>query len=136
RRRPACARGRLGARAAWGDGRDRRRAPAAARGRMAASREAGARRDGAARARRERRRERRRVGQAAGAAAAHATSDGELVTAVRVGFLSTARINDLLLADARGLDDVEVAAVASRDLARAEAYAADRGIERAHGTYG
>ena len=57
------------------------------------------------------------------------------MTAVRVGFLSTARINDLLLADARGLDDVEVVAVASRDLARAEAYAAERGIERAYGSY-
>ena len=56
-------------------------------------------------------------------------------TAVRWGFLSTAKINDLVLAGARESDDVEVVAVASRDQGRAEEYARERGIERAHGSY-
>ena len=51
------------------------------------------------------------------------------------GLLSTARINDALLAGAALSDRVRVAAVASRDLARAEAYARERGIERAYGSY-
>lgn len=54
---------------------------------------------------------------------------------VRFGFLSTARINDLVLAGARASQRVEVVAVASRDRARAEAYARQRGIPRAHGSY-
>jgi D-xylose 1-dehydrogenase (NADP+, D-xylono-1,5-lactone-forming) len=55
--------------------------------------------------------------------------------AVRWGFLSTARINRLLLEGARLSDRVEVVAVASRDAARARAYADEHGIERAHGSY-
>jgi predicted dehydrogenase len=51
------------------------------------------------------------------------------------GFLSTANINDKVLAGARESDRVRVAAVASRDRERAEAYARERGIERAYGTY-
>jgi xylose dehydrogenase (NAD/NADP) len=51
------------------------------------------------------------------------------------GLLSTARINDALLAGAALSDRVRVAAVASRDLARAEGYARERGIERAYGSY-
>ncbi|HET8653118.1 MAG TPA: Gfo/Idh/MocA family oxidoreductase [Gaiellaceae bacterium] len=54
---------------------------------------------------------------------------------VRLGVLSTARINRLVLAGARASDRVEVAAVASRDRARADAYAAEHGIERAYGSY-
>jgi predicted dehydrogenase len=54
---------------------------------------------------------------------------------VRFGVISTARINRLLLAGARESDRVEVVAVASRDLARAEDYAREHGIERAHGSY-
>jgi D-xylose 1-dehydrogenase (NADP+, D-xylono-1,5-lactone-forming) len=54
---------------------------------------------------------------------------------IRFGILSTARINRLVLAGARESDRVEVAAVASRDLARAEAYAREQGIERAYGSY-
>jgi xylose dehydrogenase (NAD/NADP) len=57
------------------------------------------------------------------------------VEAVKWGFLSTARINDHLLPGARESDRVDVVAVASRDAARAEAYAAERGIERAYGSY-
>jgi xylose dehydrogenase (NAD/NADP) len=53
----------------------------------------------------------------------------------RFGILSTARINRLVLAGARKSDRVEVVAVASRDQARAEAYAREQGIERAHGSY-
>jgi D-xylose 1-dehydrogenase (NADP+, D-xylono-1,5-lactone-forming) len=53
----------------------------------------------------------------------------------RFGILSTARINLKLLAGARRSDRVEVVAVASRDQARAEAYAREQGIERAHGSY-
>ena len=49
--------------------------------------------------------------------------------------LSTASINDDVLAGARLSDRVHVAAVASRDPARAADYAAERGIERAYGSY-
>jgi xylose dehydrogenase (NAD/NADP) len=51
------------------------------------------------------------------------------------GFLSTANINDKLLAGAAESDRVHVIAVASRDAARAQAYARERGIERAYGSY-
>ena len=54
---------------------------------------------------------------------------------VRIGLLTTARINDAILDGARRGDAAEVVAVGSRDLARAEAYARERGIERAHGSY-
>jgi D-xylose 1-dehydrogenase (NADP+, D-xylono-1,5-lactone-forming) len=54
---------------------------------------------------------------------------------VRFGFLSTARINENLLAGARPSNLVDVAAVASRDRARAEAYAREHSIERAYGSY-
>jgi predicted dehydrogenase len=54
---------------------------------------------------------------------------------VRFGILSTARINRLVLAGARESDQVEIAAVASRDLGRAQAYAREQGIERAYGSY-
>ena len=55
--------------------------------------------------------------------------------ALRWGLLSTARINTAILAAARTADDVDVAAVGSRDLARAEAYAREHGIQAAHGSY-
>ena len=54
---------------------------------------------------------------------------------LRVGILSTAKINDAILTGARGSAGAEVVAVASRDRGRAEAYAAEKGIPRAHGTY-
>jgi D-xylose 1-dehydrogenase (NADP+, D-xylono-1,5-lactone-forming) len=54
---------------------------------------------------------------------------------IRVGLLSTARIDDEIVAAAAACDEVEVVAVASREPARAEAYAASRGIPRAHASY-
>ncbi len=57
------------------------------------------------------------------------------MAATRWGILSTARINRLVLAGAREADGVEIAAVASRDGARAEEYAREHGIARAHGSY-
>jgi xylose dehydrogenase (NAD/NADP) len=54
---------------------------------------------------------------------------------VRWGILSTARINRLLLAGARKSERVQVAAVASRDGARARAFADEHDLERAHGSY-
>jgi predicted dehydrogenase len=54
---------------------------------------------------------------------------------VKWGILSTAKINDLFLAGARESPEVEVVAVASRERARAESYAREYGIERAHGSY-
>ena len=54
---------------------------------------------------------------------------------VRLGLLSTARINDEILDGAAPSDAVEVVAVGSRDRARAEKYAAQKGIPRAHGSY-
>ncbi len=54
---------------------------------------------------------------------------------VNWGILSTARINGLFLAGARQSPEVEIVAVASRDASRAEGYAQEQGIERAHGSY-
>jgi D-xylose 1-dehydrogenase (NADP+, D-xylono-1,5-lactone-forming) len=54
---------------------------------------------------------------------------------VRLGLLSTARINGEILRAAAETTAVEVVAVASRDKDRAEAYAAEVGLERAHGSY-
>jgi D-xylose 1-dehydrogenase (NADP+, D-xylono-1,5-lactone-forming) len=51
------------------------------------------------------------------------------------GIISTAHINRLVLAGARESDRVDVVAVASRDRARAEAYAREHGLERAYGSY-
>ena len=52
---------------------------------------------------------------------------------MRLGLLSTANINRALLgAEPEG---VEIAAVASRDGARAQAYAQEHGIARSHGSY-
>jgi D-xylose 1-dehydrogenase (NADP+, D-xylono-1,5-lactone-forming) len=51
------------------------------------------------------------------------------------GILSTARINELVLAGARASDRIDVVAVASRDQARAEVYAREHGIPSAHGSY-
>jgi D-xylose 1-dehydrogenase (NADP+, D-xylono-1,5-lactone-forming) len=55
--------------------------------------------------------------------------------AVKWGILSTADINNKLLAGAAESDDVEVVAVGSRDLQRAEAFAGRWGIPRAYGSY-
>ena len=52
---------------------------------------------------------------------------------MRLGLMSTANINDALLGATP--DGVEIAAVASRDGAKAQAYAAEHGIARAHGSY-
>jgi xylose dehydrogenase (NAD/NADP) len=54
---------------------------------------------------------------------------------VRLGLLSTADINRKLLGGARVAEGVEVVAVASRERERAEAFAAEHGIGRAHGSY-
>ena len=51
------------------------------------------------------------------------------------GLLSTARINREILAGAEGSDSTAVVAVASRDSARAAAYAREHGIERSYGSY-
>jgi D-xylose 1-dehydrogenase (NADP+, D-xylono-1,5-lactone-forming) len=53
----------------------------------------------------------------------------------RLGLLSTARINGEILAAAARTDTVVISAVASRELERAEAYAREHGIPRAHGSY-
>jgi len=52
-----------------------------------------------------------------------------------IGLLSTANINSEILAGAAESDHVRVVAVGSRDRAKAEAYAAEHGLERAHGSY-
>lgn len=51
---------------------------------------------------------------------------------LRWGILSTANITDALLGSG---SDQEFVAVASRDAARAQAWAAERGIERSYGSY-
>jgi predicted dehydrogenase len=57
------------------------------------------------------------------------------VQPVRWGILSTAKINQLVLAGARQSERVAVVAVASREQRRAEDYAREHDIERAHGSY-
>jgi D-xylose 1-dehydrogenase (NADP+, D-xylono-1,5-lactone-forming) len=52
---------------------------------------------------------------------------------MRLGLMSTANINDALLEATP--DGVEIAAVASREGAKAQAYATEHGIARAHGSY-
>jgi D-xylose 1-dehydrogenase (NADP+, D-xylono-1,5-lactone-forming) len=54
---------------------------------------------------------------------------------MRLGLLSTARINELLVAGARETSDVEVVAIGSRDRARAEAQAEQLGVPRSYGSY-
>jgi xylose dehydrogenase (NAD/NADP) len=54
---------------------------------------------------------------------------------LRVGLLSTARINAKLAAGARASTRARVVAIASRERARAEAQARELEIERAHGSY-
>ena len=54
---------------------------------------------------------------------------------VRWGLLSTARINDAILDGAAQSARTDVVAVASRDQDRADVYAREHGIERAHGSY-
>ena len=54
---------------------------------------------------------------------------------VRWGILSTADINNKLLAGAAESPDVEVVAVGSRELARAEQFAQRHGILQAYGSY-
>jgi predicted dehydrogenase len=54
---------------------------------------------------------------------------------MRFGILSTANINRVLLPAAAASELVEITAVASRDGARAERYAAEHGIERAYASY-
>jgi xylose dehydrogenase (NAD/NADP) len=53
----------------------------------------------------------------------------------RWGLLSTANINDAILEGIRRSELAEVVAVSSRDPGRAESYARERGIGRAHGSY-
>lgn len=53
----------------------------------------------------------------------------------RFALLSTAAINEAVLGGARDSDLVEIVAVGSRDRGRAEAYARERGLARAHGSY-
>jgi len=54
---------------------------------------------------------------------------------MRLGLLSTARINELLVAGARRTSGVEVVAIGSRDRDRAEAQAQALGVPRVHGSY-
>lgn len=54
---------------------------------------------------------------------------------VRWGILSTAHINRLVIPPAHASEKVDLIAVASRDQARADAYAQEWGIERSYGTY-
>jgi len=55
--------------------------------------------------------------------------------AVKWGIVSTADINQKVIPPAHASPEVELIAVASRDQARAEAYAGEWGIERAYGSY-
>ena len=54
---------------------------------------------------------------------------------MKLGILSTAHINRLVIPGAHASDEIELIAVASRDQGRAEAYAREWEIERAYGSY-
>jgi xylose dehydrogenase (NAD/NADP) len=54
---------------------------------------------------------------------------------MRLGLLSTARVNGFVLEGAAGTDAVEVVAVGSRSQEKASTYAREKGIPRAHGSY-
>jgi predicted dehydrogenase len=54
---------------------------------------------------------------------------------MRLGLLSTARINELLVAGARQVPGLEIVAIGSRELGRAEAQSQALGVPRAHGSY-
>jgi D-xylose 1-dehydrogenase (NADP+, D-xylono-1,5-lactone-forming) len=54
---------------------------------------------------------------------------------VKWGLLSTALINDLILAGAAESSEVNVIGVASRDEERARSYANEHGLERSYGSY-
>ena len=54
---------------------------------------------------------------------------------VKWGLLSTARINEAILKGATQSARTDILAVGSRDQSRADAYARERGIERAYGSY-
>ena len=133
-----CARRRLGARAAGRHGRDRRCADDAARRRLDHRVGARARQVDAPRDRQCAGRDRRRIRRAAQAAATHRRAERQATRRappMRLGLLSTARINDAILAAAAESDRVDVVAVASRDEERARLYADEHGIARAHGSY-
>lgn len=57
------------------------------------------------------------------------------MTVLRWGLLSTARINRRLIPAIRAASQADLVAVASRDRARAETFAAEWDIPRAHGSY-
>ena len=57
------------------------------------------------------------------------------MTRIRIGLLSTASINGAVLGARSEAAPFSVDAVGSRDAARAQAYAAEHGIARAHGSY-
>jgi len=57
------------------------------------------------------------------------------MTKLRWGLLSTARINDALIKPIRTSERNELIAVASRTLERAQAYAREKNIPRALGSY-
>jgi predicted dehydrogenase len=54
---------------------------------------------------------------------------------IRWGILSTAKINNALLAPIRQAERSELVAVASRNIDTARAYAKEKGIPKAHGSY-
>ncbi|MFN0155792.1 MAG: Gfo/Idh/MocA family protein [Gaiella sp.] len=57
------------------------------------------------------------------------------MTALRLGLLSTAKINDAILGGAAKTSLVGVVAVGSRDAVKGEAYANEKGLSRSHGSY-
>src|SRR5215210_2917880 len=68
-------------------------------------------------------------------AAATEPTGGSSVEPVKWGIVSTAHINRLVIPGAKASPKVDLVAVASRDQARADEYAREWGIGRAHGSY-
>src|SRR3954451_14692040 len=68
-------------------------------------------------------------------AAATEPTGGSSVEPVKWGIVSTAHINRLVIPGAKASPKVDLVAVGSRVEARAEEYAREWGIERAHGSY-
>jgi predicted dehydrogenase len=76
-----------------------------------------------------------RAGSPAKRVVAHAARIRSAVARIRIGLLSTAAINEAILAVRSDDAPFEVVAVSSRDAARAEAYAREHGIARAWPSY-
>ena len=62
-------------------------------------------------------------------------ADGGVIRAKKINDCGVLRAHQKVIAGARLTDSVRLLAIASRDQARADAYARENGFERAYGSY-